>query len=110
MRVLHIVGSLSPEWGGFSRAVVGLSGAMAQLGLEVETVTTTRDDEEQFKAEGTNVSSFRRCGPLAWWGYAGDLAPAMKRAVRRADLVHLHGLWLYPHLVASRAGHPTDAG
>jgi len=103
MKVLHVVGSLSPEWGGLSRAVVGLSSAMAQLGLEVETVTTTRDGEEQLKAEGTNVSSFRRCGPLAWWGYASGLAPAMKQAVRRADLVHLHGLWLYPHLVGSRA-------
>ncbi|MCZ6625471.1 MAG: glycosyltransferase [Deltaproteobacteria bacterium] len=102
IRVLHVVGSLSPEWGGLSRAVAGLSGALARLGLEVEIITTAQGQEEQLQAEGTKVQVFR-CGPLAWRRYAGNLAPAIKEVVRRADLVHIHGLWLYPHLIASRA-------
>jgi glycosyltransferase involved in cell wall biosynthesis len=31
----------------------------------------------------------------------------MKDAIVKADLIHLHGLWLYPHFVASRAAWVT---
>src|SRR5207248_11003941 len=77
-------------------------GAMAHIGLEAEIITTAQGDEEYFHPEGTTVEMFQR-GPLGWWGYAPHLAPAIKKAVRRVDLVHIHGLWLYPHLVAARA-------
>jgi len=55
MRVLHIVGSLSPEWGGVSRSVAGLSSALARFKLEVEIITTSQGKEEQLQPIGTKV-------------------------------------------------------
>jgi glycosyltransferase involved in cell wall biosynthesis len=102
MKVLHVVESLSPKWGGLSRAVAGLSEAMVRHGLEVEIITTIRGNEEQFYPKGAKAQAFRR-GPLSWWGYAHNLRSAIERAVLRADIIHTHGLWLYPNLIASRA-------
>ncbi len=102
MRVVHVVESLSPAWGGVSRAVAGMSAAMVRHGLEVEVITTAWKDNGQLWPEGAVVNAFRP-GPLAWWGFARDMGAAIRRATALADIVHLHGLWHYPQVAASRA-------
>jgi glycosyltransferase involved in cell wall biosynthesis len=102
MRVLHVVPSMSTGWTGLSRSVAGLSGALVPLGVRSCIVTTRRSRAEAFLTpEEVVVEVFDR-GPFGWWGYARGLAGAIHRATYEADLVHVHGLWLYPHVVASR--------
>ncbi len=49
------------------------------------------------------IEAFSASGPRAF-GYA----PALGRAVRKApvDVVHSHGLWMYPSIAAQRSGKP----
>ncbi len=103
MRILHVIEGLDPELGGLSRAVTSLCEATAASGTEVEIITTTRQPNTNlFEPIGVKVQALpqRFCSA---WSYAPSLSQVMKDAVVTADLVHLHGLWLYPHFVASRA-------
>lgn len=103
MRVLHIIEGLAPWRGGLSRAPAHLSQALRGQGIDGEIITTTLPmDGEIFQPEGVEVQAFPR-KVLRAWGYAPHLSQAIKAAIQRADLIHVHGLWCYPHLVTSRA-------
>jgi glycosyltransferase involved in cell wall biosynthesis len=103
MRVLHIIEGLAPWRGGLSRAPAHLSQALRGRGIDGEIITTTLPkDGEIFQPEGVEVQAFPR-KVLRAWGYAPHMSQAIKAAIQRADLIHVHGLWCYPHLVSSRA-------
>jgi glycosyltransferase involved in cell wall biosynthesis len=103
MRLLHIVEGLSPALGGMSRVAANLSELFARAGSEVEIITTIAQSSDRiYQPSGVTVQALpRRFVPS--WAYAPGLAEIIERAVANADLIHLHGLWLYPHFVASRA-------
>lgn len=100
MRVLQVVGSMSPSWGGLTRAVAGLTEAMVRRGLEVKIVTTSRGRETQLHPQGVKVESLPTT--IGSWRHARGLRHLLIQSVAWADLVHIHGLWLYPHFLASR--------
>jgi glycosyltransferase involved in cell wall biosynthesis len=76
---------------------------MVRRGIEVDIVTTTRPHSEQlFNPLGVRVQAVP-CKFIRAWAYAPSLSRTIKDSVQKADLVHLHGLWLFPHFVASRA-------
>lgn len=103
MKVLHVIEGLAPSLGGLSRAVAKLSEEMARRGAEVDIVTTTRPhSEELFSPVGVKVQAVP-CKFIRAWAYAPGLSRTIKHSVKKADLIHLHGLWLFPHFVASRA-------
>lgn len=103
MKVLHVVEGLAPSLGGLSRAVAKLSEEMARRGAEVDIITTTRTrSDELFRPVGVKVQAVP-CKFVRAWAYAPGLSSIIKNSVRKADLIHLHGLWLFPHFVTSRA-------
>ena len=103
MRVLHVIEGLAPRLGGLSSAVAKLTEEMARQGAEVDIVTTIRPhSEELFRPAGVNVQAVR-CKYIPAWAYAPRLTTTIKNSVKQADVIHLHGLWLFPHFVASRA-------
>lgn len=102
MRVLHVIEGLAPALGGLSRAAANLSELIAHSGAEVEIITTIGQNRDKlFQPIGVKVQALPRRF-LHAWGYAPRLSRVIRDAVSKADLVHLHGLWLYPHLMASR--------
>lgn len=96
MRVLHLVSSLDPRAGGPPKALVGLANAQVQQGLDVMVLCTTRPGDEPdyvdlLKARGTEVTLV---GPTRTpLELHPDLKKAIERSVKKADIVHIHGIW-----------------
>jgi glycosyltransferase involved in cell wall biosynthesis len=107
MRILHVVASLAPRYGGPSTAVPQLCSALVARNHYVELFTTDRDGTERLSVRknstqwvsGVGTTYFSSTRPRA---YAAS--PAMGRElVQRVsdfDAVHVHGLYLFHGLVA----------
>ncbi len=106
MRVLQVVPSLSPEWGGPVTVVTNLVQGLVRNNIEttVFAVTGRRVGERPVKLDGVRTCLFKT-DLLArlWTGHAPELAKELRREVSSHDLVHIHELWHYPHYAAYRA-------
>lgn len=103
MRIAHIVGSLESRYGGPSRSVRHLATATANLGHDVEILTSAPTAIPLEVHGRLQVQTWRR-------GWPGSLCPVpgMTRHLRQEpfDIVHDHGLWLrtlhYAHRKAAK--------
>jgi glycosyltransferase involved in cell wall biosynthesis len=110
MRVLHVIPSLSAVHGGPSVVLPVIERVLTAQGFAVETITT--DDEgpgsQNLKGDGLERSEnavVRRYFPKQTEFYKVSLPMAnwLKREVRRFDLIHIHALFSFSSLAASRA-------
>lgn len=95
-----LTASLSRRAGGLYDATRHLAGSLHNPLLEVQVFGLTDPDTSRDR-EGWGqlpVQTFAVRGPR-FFGYAPALAPALSAA--NLDLLHVHGLWMYPS-VASR--------
>jgi len=101
MRVTHIVPSLEARHGGPSKAVPPLAAALAQLGHDVELLSTGPVAETR-KQGNLSVRIFPRGSPASICPSRG--LRAHLRA-QDSDYLHSHGLWLRTlHYAHQRAG------
>jgi glycosyltransferase involved in cell wall biosynthesis len=113
MRLLHVAASIAARHGGVSVSVRELCEALAQVGLEVHLVTTLRGYDPSL--DHATDQALRKAGvrvqycpthPNLWLGeryaYSSALWKVLKEAIPQVDVVHLHGLWLYPTQMAAR--------
>lgn len=116
MRILHVLPSIAPSYGGPSAALIGLSRALAAREVYSETVTTdlghdetdTLDYGRLVKFNGVNVRYFpRRFSTLLPRDFALSprLAQWLKANIRAYDIVNIHGLFSYPNSIAARIAH-----
>lgn len=113
MKILHVVPSLALRHGGVSVSVRELCAGLAQNGVSVTIYTTWRGYNEktdapldqQLRALGVSIEYF----PVHRWNWLGQrysFSPALKKTLENTlpsfDLVHIHSVWLYPTLIASR--------
>jgi glycosyltransferase involved in cell wall biosynthesis len=106
MRVTHIVPSLAVRHGGPSKAVPPLAAAMAQLGHEVELLSTGSAGATR-KDGNLQVRIFPRSRPASLCPSRG-LRSYLR--TQEGDCLHSHGLWLrtlhYAHQRANALGIP----
>jgi glycosyltransferase involved in cell wall biosynthesis len=112
LRILHVVSAYYPavRYGGPIRSVHGLAAGLARRGHDVHVYTTNIDGPsnlnvpigEPVTLDGVSVHYFRV--PVLrrlWW------APALGRRLRESvadfDVVHIHGVYLWPMLAGARA-------
>jgi glycosyltransferase involved in cell wall biosynthesis len=112
LKILHVVSAYYPavRYGGPIRSVHGLAAALARRGHDVHVYTTNIDGDADLDVpldrpvmlDGVTVHYFRV--PVLrrlWW------APALGRKLRQSigefDVVHVHGVYLWPMLAAARA-------
>jgi glycosyltransferase involved in cell wall biosynthesis len=103
----HIVPSLEARHGGPSKSVLGLAGALARAGNDVE-VLATEDGTGTRRTEGhLLVRTFHRDWPETVCA-SGGLRSYL--GTTRAEVVHHHSIWLrtlhYAHQAARRIGAP----
>jgi glycosyltransferase involved in cell wall biosynthesis len=101
----HIVPSLEARHGGPSKSVLGLARALAQIGNDVDLLTTDPDSEWDRKEGRLAVHAFRRdwpasvCASRQLWRYLQSVP---------ADVIHHHSIWLrtlhYANRAAARKG------
>ena len=101
MRIGQLTGYLSPKVGGLWEAVHGLARAVTDEGVETKVFGLCAEDTE-FAAAGISEVAIE-CAPVWIFGRFG-YAPGMGQALRkwRPDLLHCHGLWMYPSWVSFR--------
>jgi glycosyltransferase involved in cell wall biosynthesis len=119
MRILHVIGSVAPRLGGPSRVVLQMSAALAALGHEVEVVTTGLTDRgtwlpftssarkdkaaasDRVAQDGYSITYCRPTWPTRW-ATSLELVSVLRAHMPETDVVHIHSLYLFPTLVASR--------
>lgn len=96
MKVLHVVGSFDPRFGGPSIALTRLGEAQARHGLEVTVVGSWVRGEDlqaqqRLRDAGVEVHAI---GPCHWpLRQHHDLGPTLDGQVPLSDIVHIHALW-----------------
>lgn len=108
MRILHVIATLAPRYGGPPKDCFELCRELARRGDEVAIYTTNIDGdgdlevplEEPQRVEGVEIRYF----PGRWlraYAFSLPLARALRVAIPRYDIVHIHALYLFSSLVAA---------
>jgi len=103
MKILQIVPSISLVYGGPSQMVLGLSSALAELGIEV-TIATTNSNGDVGQAPlnvplGTPIAQngyeilYFRCSPFRRYKFSIDLLHWLANSAQNYDLAHIHALF-----------------
>jgi glycosyltransferase involved in cell wall biosynthesis len=101
MRILHVVGSLDPRYGGPSTTVPRMCSALAARGHHVELLTTGPGGRVEATVDDVTVVRQRLHQPRSWAASAG-LGRWLRRRVRDFDVVHVHNLYLFHTWWAAR--------
>jgi glycosyltransferase involved in cell wall biosynthesis len=117
LRILHVIASLAPRYGGPSKVCAELCDELARRGEQVSIFTTDVDGpgrldvplDRPARVGAAEVRYF----PVQWprrFVMSWPLARALRTAIPRHDIVHIHSLYLFPSTVAAhycrRAGVP----
>ena len=110
MRVLHVIPSVAPRYGGPSRAVIEMCRALRQDGVDTLIATTDADGGGHLSVELGRPVSFSDVPaiffPRQWseaYKYSRPLARWLEENVRDFDVVHIHAVFSHACLTASRA-------
>ena len=106
MRVCHVVASINREVGGPAVSVPRLAGALAARGVDTRLATLDYPEHgPQTPVSGVAVTSLPTTGLNR---LARGWSPAFRRALLGIaqgglDVLHNHGLWMFPNLYARQA-------
>jgi len=109
LRILHVVQSLDPAWGGIARVISELSVGLTKRGVTCRVATLAGGRYgTPMAVEGVEVRTYPASeGSL---GRSAEFNRAIGGLVAEADVVHLHGLWQAQNgsagKAARRAGKP----
>ena len=111
MRILHVIPTVAPCYGGPSEAVRHMTSALARRGIEVHIATTTGSGEVELDVpvgipvqEGDVIYHyFRRQAPKAW-DFSWPLRQWLFAHIADYDLAHIHAVFSFPTLAACWAG------
>ena len=105
MKVLQVVPSLAPEWGGPVKVVNELAGALEAIGVSSEIISAQgrRVGNPETVTNDIPIHLFET-GPLArlWTAHTPGLKKTLARKIPDFDLVHIQELWHYPGYIASK--------
>lgn len=101
MKIVHVTSGLSKSAAGVREVVAALSAAQQSYEQNVKVIGLDYLNWTDERSEwlGAPAQALPILGPCAF-GYA----PAMTKAIlkTKADILHLHGLWMYPSLSSLR--------
>lgn len=106
MKILHVISSLDPNYGGPVSALSGFVRAQKQGGLVIDVAHSFVRGEDStaidtLRAAQVNVSSL---GPaVSPWRWHPAMNARIKKLVEQADIVHVHGVWEAIQFYALRA-------
>ena len=102
LRVVHVSAYFAPAfvYGGPPRSILGLCRAQRDAGVDVQVITTTANGDAELAAvviargeyEGIPVRYCDRAWPRSVFR-APLLRDTVAKALRSADVLHIHGLW-----------------
>jgi len=93
MRILHIIRTLNPAWGGPVTGLEEMSTAMGELGAQVEVLCMDDPRSEWLARWKVPIHPIGR--GLFKYGYTPALKPWLAREASRFDSVVINGIWMY---------------
>lgn len=110
LSILHVIASVAPRYGGPSFAMPGMARALAARGHLVEVVTTNIDGPGELDVpigksvvqDGYSITYWPVQFPRSY-KFSLPLGQDVFRRVARADIVHIHSLFLFHGLAAGMA-------
>jgi glycosyltransferase involved in cell wall biosynthesis len=110
VRVLHVIPSVAPRYGGPSRAVIEMCDALRRGGVETLIATTDADGERRLSVELGRSASFNGVPTIFFtrqWSeaykYSRPLARWLDAHVADFDVVHIHAIFSHSCLAAAKA-------
>jgi glycosyltransferase involved in cell wall biosynthesis len=106
MRILHVTWTLSPHNGGPAKAAIEMCGELARKGHEVALYTTDRDGKGRLEVPlgepvtGDDGVERRYFSVYGDYSFSMSFAAAIKQAIPRYDLVHVHSLYRFTSTAA----------
>ncbi|MEJ7709654.1 MAG: glycosyltransferase [Pyrinomonadaceae bacterium] len=109
MKILHVIPSMGPAYGGPSKGLQELSTALSAVGVSIDVATTNADGPDSLRVplgvaveeKGVNTYYFPRQGRGSFV-FSWPLTQWLWRHQSGYDLVHVHTIFAYPTLAASR--------
>ena len=105
MKVLQVVPSLAPEWGGPVKVVNELAGALEVIGVSSEIISAQgrRVGNPETVTNDIPIHLFET-GPIArlWTAHTPGLKKTLAQKIPDFDLVHIQELWHYTGYIASK--------
>ena len=108
MRILHVIPSFAPRYGGPIVAAAGLTRELARRGHDVTVATTNVDGPGELDVpldrpvpmDGVDVWYFPIQRPR-WYHFSAPMGRTLSRLVRESDVVHIHSIFLWPTTIAA---------
>ena len=105
MRILHVIATLDPAYGGPANIVPHMCGALARRGHRVEIFTHRNGNAEAEKSvdtgDGVTTTWHATRGPRSY-PISAAMARSLQQRISDFDVVHVHGLYRFHTLLASR--------
>jgi glycosyltransferase involved in cell wall biosynthesis len=105
MRILHVIATLDPAYGGPANIVPPMCAALARRGHGVEIFTHRYDDADAQKSMDTRdgvKTTWHTARGLRSYPISAALARSLRQRISDFDVVHVHGLYRFHTLLASR--------
>src|SRR5437867_3013838 len=119
MRILQVISNVAPRLGGPGKVVLEMSAALGAQGHTVDVVTTSLANRGSWTrrpsssdllpvetgrrtpSDGYHITFCRPTWPTLW-GTSYEMTTVLRDLIPRADVVHIHSLYLFHTLFASR--------
>jgi glycosyltransferase involved in cell wall biosynthesis len=99
-RIIHVTASLSRRGGGIPPVIWSLARQTQKLGNEsIVSGLKDEDFDADCRSQTVPVIAGAVCGPWAL-GYSPELRRTLGGQIRANDVVHVHGIWMYPGALA----------
>lgn len=111
LSLLHVVASINPRIGGPALSVTGLAEALARRGYS--TTVASLDYREHGTPVGMDAVSTIHFMPGRTGRMLRGWSPQLSAAIhvvatRPVDIIHNHGLWMFPNVYARRAANRSQ--
>lgn len=111
LRILHVISTVGPQFGGPTKAVRAMAQALAVRGHHVTVAATDAADDANGRLDvplgvavlesGVTYRYFAR-RPAGSWKFSWSLTQWLSSQTASFDITHVHGLFQYPTLAACR--------
>ena len=100
-RIIHVTSSISRQGGGIPPVIWSLAAETQKLGGQsvISGLRDNHSEADSHDASGTVITG-TVLGPRSL-GYSPQLHRALNQEVRSSDIIHAHGLWMYPGVLAA---------
>ncbi len=108
MKILHVINTLSPRYGGPVKACKDLCSSLAHAGKDVTIYTTdlnypmgVRDVvlNQEIKQDGYSLYYFH--AQFNSYVFSLDFFKAIKNNIKKFDIVHIHGIYRFPQAITA---------